>query len=598
MSTTIQDVADQSFDFVVIGGGAAGLCLASRLAEESTFSVLVLEAGQANLDDPAILLPAQYGTHFGQSAYDWQHETVGQEFSNGRTYSWNRGKGLGGSSGVNFLCWMKPPKEEIDDWERLGNPGWNWERYQQKLRGLENFHEKSTAGRDLNFSDETIGVGGPIHLHYPNTITRPETLGFQTWLNLGVPRAPAPVNGNPKGALITPKTIDPATYTRSYATTAFYLPNAHRANFHVMIGAHVNRILTRSGDAGGDVVATSVEFSHNGSVYTVNIGKEVILSAGALKSPQILELSGIGRKDVLGALGIPVKVELPGVGENVQEHLYSGITYELADDADDLTLDILRDPVGRAKHLELLAKGEGAFTAGICEFAFMTLQSISDRAEEIKKSAREKLAKNWSTYSAGLRDQYEIQLERLENAAGCEVILVPGFFTIPNPPVPGKKYFTILFALNHNFSRGTIHATSADPNVDSEFNPHNFEEDVDLQTFIELLKYARKMSQTAPLKEVLAKEINPGPEVKTDSDMGDYLKQYCATTFHTIASLSMMPLEKGGVVDSSLKVYGTSNIRVADLSIVPLHVATHTLTTAYSIGAQAADIIKEEYNKA
>jgi len=223
------------------------------------------------------------------------------------------------------------------------------------------------------------------------------------------------------------------------------------------------------------------------------------------------------------------------------------------------------------------------------------MAKISERAKELYDAAKKKVADNWSSYPEGLKEQYKIQLERLDNGcAPCEVILTPGFLTFPNPPVPGKKYFTLLFCLNHPFSRGTIHATSSDPTKNPEFDPHYFEHDLDLQTFVELCKFARKMSKTAPLRELLKEnpEINPGVDVDSDAKLGDFIKNYASTTFHTIGSLSMLPHEKGGVVDSNLKVYGTSNIRVVDLSVVPLQPASHTLSVAYAIGSYGAEIIK------
>ncbi|KAH7924718.1 alcohol oxidase [Leucogyrophana mollusca] len=593
----IQDVANKTFDIVIIGGGTAGLCLAARLTEDPRLSVLVLEAGNANFNDPALLLPAQYGHHFGEDAYDWQFKTTPQEFCGGKEFSWSRGKGLGGSSSINFLCWTKPPRSDVDDLERLGNPGWNWERFQRALYKLEGFQPptpKSFAAHGLNFDDWTIGKDGPMKLSHPATVSRPELNGFQTWINMGIPRAPAPVGGNPRGAFFAPKTLDPLTYTRNYAANVFYMANAQRENLHVLTAAHGSKIVTRSED--GELHATGVEFLHEGKVQVVHAGKEVILCAGALKSPQILELSGIGRRHVLESLNVPVKLDLPGVGENVQEHMFCGITYELADSVEDFTLDVLRNPEMRAEHVKLLASLEGAFTMGISAFAFVPLETISDRAEDIIKAARERVEKCRPSYPPGLSDLYDMQLERLKNkAASCEIILFPGFLTFPHPPEPGKKYFTVLFALNHTFSRGTIHAVSTDPVMQPACDPHYFEEDIDLQTFIELAKFSRRMAHIAPFSEILAqpvKEVNPGPEVATDAQIGEHLKRYCGTTYHTVGSLSMLPLDKGGVVDNNLKVYGTSNIRVVDLSVVPLHIATHPMTMAYAIAEQAADIIR------
>ncbi|KAH7882447.1 alcohol oxidase [Phlebopus sp. FC_14] len=504
--------------------------------------------------------------------------------------------GLGGSSAINFLNWSKPPAEEINDWERLGNPGWNWERYRRylhKLEGYQPLSERSTASHRQNFDDISVGRDGPIALCHSPTVTEPELKVIETWLKLGIPRAPAPLNGNPRGVTLGMNTIDATTFTRCYATTAFFLKHSDRPNLSVLTSASVNQIVTRPGN---DLTATGVEFIHHGKIYSVHATKEVILSAGALKSPQILELSGIGRRDVLEAAGIPVRLELPGVGENLQEHQHVTITYELPEGAKHLTLDDHHHPAAREEHLKLLKSREGAFTLAVTGLAFTRLQIISDRAEDIIRAAEDKLLKKWSTYFYGLRSQHEIQLQRLrDDAAPCELIVFPGFLSLPNPPQAGKKYCTIVAAVNHNFSRGSVHVTSPDPTVDPSIDPHYYEEDIDLQTFIEVLKFARKTAASAPICELLAsplKEVNPGPGVVTDTEIGDFIKNFGQTTYHTIGTLSMLPRDKGGFVDTKLKVYGTSNIRVVDISIAPLHIAAHTQSTAYAIAEQAADIIR------
>ncbi|KAL4071383.1 GMC oxidoreductase [Scleroderma yunnanense] len=604
-TATIQEVLhDAPFDFVIVGGGAAGLCLASRLSEDPNVSVLVLEAGSDRFDDPKLLFPAQYGHHRGQPEYDWAIKTTAQEFSNNREYVWSRGKVLGGSSAINFLCWTKPPADEVDDWERLGNKGWNWEAFQKHLREIEGYQplDDPTATHHLNIADlkSQLGSDGPIKLCHPATITQPEIKAFEAWLQLGIPRAPKPYDGDPRGAYFCAKTIDSSTYTRSYATTAFYLPNAARENLRVLTSASVNRIITKK-TQGEDLVATGVEFVYDKQIYIVSVTMEVVLCAGALKSPQILELSGIGNEALLEKAGVDVRLNFPAVGENLQEHMLSCLTYELAPSVDDLTLEMLRDPQVYKEHLEKLGTSPptGAFTLGISGFAFVPLQAISNRGDGIIKAAREKFEKR-STYPPGLKQQHKLQLDRMERtenrAAHCEIILYPGFFSLPNPPEQGKKYITIVVATNHPFSRGSIHVISSDPATPAATDPRCFEEEIDLQVFVELVKFARKFARTSPLQEILAaplKEVNPGPDVMTDEQIGNFIKSFCGTTFHTTGTLSMLPKEQGGVVDSELKVYGTSNIRVADLSIVPLHIAAHTLTTAYAIAMQAADIIKE-----
>ncbi|EIW61651.1 GMC oxidoreductase [Trametes versicolor FP-101664 SS1] len=593
-TTTVDDVKDKTFDFIVCGGGTAGLTLAARLSEDPQNSVLVLEAGEANIGDMALLRPASYGSHFGRQEYSWNHETTKQKLTGDSAHMWHRGKGLGGSSGINFLCWIKPPKQDIDDFERLGNPGWNWSNFERYIHRTEGFvppNEDVQKNMNMKFDTWNMGTSGPLAIAYPATIDQSELKVQETLLNAGIPQAARPMNGDPAGVYFAPCTYDPKTHTRSYATTAFYLPYKDRSNFTVLVSAHVNRVIPASDD-GSQFVAESVEFEHKGQVYTVRAKKDIILSAGALKSPQLLELSGIGNPNILRKIGIPTKVDLPGVGSNVQEHMNVAISFELRDDVEFDTMDLLADPAVLEKHVELHSTGTGIFTTGIVGFAFAKLSEISPRADEIFEAAEHKMMKNGNTYPPGLLEQYKISLERLKDGVGCEFISFPGMCSQPNPPEKGKRYVSFYAATNHTFSRGTIHASSKDPAVDAQFDPRYFDEEVDLQVWVEMVKFARSLRNIAPLKDMTTKELNPGPEVQTDEEIVGWIKKVMSTTWHTASSCSMLPKASGGVVDPHLKVYGTENLRVVDLSVVPLHIAAHPQSTVYAIAEQAADIIQ------
>ncbi|TFK47573.1 alcohol oxidase [Heliocybe sulcata] len=595
MTTKIEDVTGKSFDYVIIGGGTGGLCVAARLTDDPAVSVLVLEAGGANIDDPVLLRPASYGAQFEIPEYDWAFKTIPQKYANGTQYAWSRGKGLGGSSGINFLCWTKPPADEIDDWERLGNPGWNWKNYQKYALRTETCiypAEEIVTKHGLKIKGWNNGTSGPLLTSFPAKISAAELEVQQTLINRGIPLAPKPLDGDCRGVFFGTNTVDPKTSTRTYATTAFFLPNLHRKNLHVLVQARVNKLETTKGKD-GLVTATGVEFSQNGQNYYVHAKKEVVVAAGGLKTPQVLELSGIGQPALLKKLEIPLVLDMPTVGENIQEHCFIGTTWELRDDVSFETLDVLRDPKVASEHIELHKAAQGLFTMGMVGFCFVPLQMLSKRADEIHKAAKEKIRKNLDKYPVGLQEQYNIQLERLDRLSpGCEMIHFPGFLSRPNPPKEGKKYITVLSLMNHWFSRGTIHATTKDPSKDPEFDPHYFEQEIDLQTFIEAVRFARDLPKTEPFKSMVVKEVNPGPEVVSDKQIGDWIKANMSTTYHTAGACSMLPKEKGGVVDPKLKVYGTSNIRIADLSVVPLHFASHTQATAYAIAEQAADIMK------
>ncbi|KAF9447615.1 GMC oxidoreductase [Macrolepiota fuliginosa MF-IS2] len=622
----LKDATSRSFDYVVIGGGTAGLALAARLTENTEISVLVLEAGEENLNDPLILNIGQYGHTLGQKEYDWCSTTTPQVNANNAVFRWSRGRALGGSSAVNFTAWNKPSKEDIDGeeshvvrfvlystarraaWEKLGNEGWNWDRFDKYMQrattytppDLAEIERTGRSAPDLvrELWREPVG-NGPIQVSHPPLPIDIDVKAQQTFQNLGIPMAPAPLDGDPNGVVIGPVTIDPKTILRSFAGNAYWEPNSARPGFNLLTGAVVQRLVTTEID--GELVVTGVEFSHKAGgdeIYTAKSSKEIILSAGTLLTPQILELSGIGRPDVLQKVGIPIKLALEGVGENVQDHILSSVVFPLKDGVPVETFDTLRDPEEAKRHKELFTKGKGLYTAGVENLLFAPLSSLSDKTQGIISDTRKRIEAEIASgkYSPELAEQYIIQLNKLENKVpSCEIIGFPVFFGGANPPVPGRLHYSVLCSANSLFSRGTIHVTTSDAKVQPAMDPHYFEQEIDLQILREIMKFGRKVGNTAPLKDYFDEtlvELNPGSDVSTDEELSDYLRRNVSECFHTIGSASMLPREKGGVVDTRLKVYGTKNLRVADLSIVPLHFGSHSQSVAYGIGEIAADIIK------
>ncbi|KAF5363498.1 hypothetical protein D9756_000984 [Leucocoprinus leucothites] len=604
----LKDAINRSFDYVIIGGGTAGLVLATRLTESADTSVLILEAGEENLDDPLITKIGLYGQTFGQEKYDWCSMTVPQVNADNTVFPWPRGRILGGSSAVNFTAWNKPSKEDIDAWEKLGNEGWNWETLDKYISRATTYTpptlseaEHARRGTPRVFKElwakGPVG-NGPIQISYPPYRTDLDVKIQQAIQGLGYPVAPAPLDGNPNGVTIGAMSVDPETVERSFTGNAYWKPNSARPNLSLLTGAVVHRLVTTETD--GELVVTGVEFfykSGGGEAYTARASKEVILSAGTLRTPQVLELSGIGSPEVLQKVGIPVKLALNGVGENVQDHIHSTVVVELKDDVQDETYDVLRNPGEAEKNMALFTKAQGLYTMGINTFLYAPLPALSDKGQEIISSARKEIEAGIAAgkYPAGLADQYKIVLENIEKVPTCEIIVFPGAFGGKNMPAPGKKYYAFVAALNGLFSRGTIHVTTTDPAVPSAIDPHYFEQDIDLKTHREVMKFCRKLAGVAELKEYFGEspqELNPGPSVSTDKDLEDYVKRFSSTTFHPIGSASMLPREKGGVVDNKLRVYGTKNLRVVDLSIVPLHFGSHTQCIAYGVGEYAADIIK------
>ncbi|TCD67352.1 hypothetical protein EIP91_000219 [Steccherinum ochraceum] len=583
-------LAEGPFDYVVIGAGTAGLTLAARLTEDPSVSVLVLEAGGDNINDADILRPVSYGVHLGNEAYSWSYNIVKQQHS--REAVWFRGKGLGGSSAINFMCYTRAPASDID--ERLGNPGFNSERLTSCL-------QRARAEGSISF---------------PPNVTADIELMFQQVLEKnGISAAPDPFGGDSNGYWLIPNNYDPATHTRSYSATAFYFPNRHRPNFKVLLYALATRLVTERGDD-GMLVATGVELMHDGKRKVVEAKREVIVCAGALKSPQILEMSGIGGKQVLDRCNVPVLVDLPGVGRNTQDHVFITQSYELVDGLPYQTADMLRDPEVAAEHIKLHSMGTGIHTSGMTGFCFTSPVKVSEKAHHIALNNKKQILDQWSSYSPDEQAQYKIFLDRIDRGApNCEFILyqglLPSGMELTNALQGDYCEFPCLsWLFTIKLTHVSKHSISNDPTQDPEYDPKHLASDMDM--LVEQAKFVRKLTSTSPLKDIIAREILPGPSVQSDSELKEFVKDTVGTMWHTASSCSMMPREIGGVVDSHYKVwfraavsyfsfievrrtqiYGTNNIRVADLSIIPIHFAAHPMAMVYAIAEHAAELIKE-----
>ncbi|KAJ6617536.1 alcohol oxidase [Mycena sp. CBHHK59/15] len=589
MILPVSQVDGKMFDYVVIGENTSMNRLAGRILTDLSVSVLVVEAGPENLNDPNILTPATFRMHFGNEQYDWGFKTLPQRNCEGRSVVFNRGKGLGGTSAINFFQYHRPSKPDVDAFEKLGNLGWNWDLLEQYYDRSEHFIEPKVKEDAMNYDVAQHGTEGPLTVSYPAVMSNFE-LPYQNALqHLGINTVNEPFSGDTKGTWLTPVTIDPRDRIRSYSANKYYQPNAERENLTVVTSSHVTKVIHEK-DSQGNATATGVAFVHAGKTHSVQVRKEVIISAGTIMSSQILELSGIGDKDVLRKAGVDVSIDLPGVGCNVQEHFYAGVSCELRDDIGDeyLTFDCLRDPEQRAIQKELYdSTGKGVFGMSTICMAFVSLASVSPAYEILETSLAESINARVasSQITPALGKQYQIQLDHIHNhEASCEFVLVPNFSSSPKPPTLGKQHITVSTMINNPFSRGTIHITSNDALTPPAIDPRYFDEEYDLLSFVEQIKFCRRILEQEPLKRLTEKEINPGEVVQTDEEIAAYIKSVATTTWHTIGSCSMLPLADGGVVDNKLKVYHTNNIRVVDVSIIPLHIAAHLQATAYAIG--------------
>lgn len=588
------------FDYVIVGGGTAGLTVAARLSENPNVTVGVIEAGLWRPDDPKINYPAFIGQTLMNPDYDWCFETESQPHSNGRKYIWPRGKVLGGSSALNFLVWQRGYKGEYDDLGRLGNKGWSWEDFASFCRKSSTLEKPSSELQKANLAtcdEEFHGKNGPIQTSFSAWYTEAQKPWFDALKNLGVANAVDGLSGSNSGFWASPATVNAKNFVRSYAANAYYAPNADRPNLKVLTGALASKVVfSEEKSASGDLVASGVQFTSNGAEYVVKVKKEVIVSCGTVKSPHLLELSGIGKAEILKSAGVQPLVDLD-VGENVQEHLYCTSTYKLKSGF--ITWDKMRQDDFLKSAMEQYHGQEedrGIIASAFSGFAYVPLKQYLSKEEigQIKKAVNNY---DWSKNSKGVQEGVKMQVARMddENCPFVEYIFAPGFFTTASAPADGQEYFSILSALQQPFSRGSIHLTSSDPTKPPKINPNYFNVDADLEILAKAVKYCDKMVSVAALKEIIVARQDPDPtKYSTDEDFREFTKDQSVSEFHPIGSCSMMPREKGGVVDERLKVYGTANLRIADASILPLHVSSHIVQTVYAIGEKAAHMIKED----
>jgi choline dehydrogenase-like flavoprotein len=477
------------------------------------------------------------------------------------------------------MAYTRAEDVQIDAWEAIGNEGWSWSTlfpYYKKSQSL----EPPTAVQTevgATFEPEVNGFEGPLKTGWAKTLMTGDFSNIlnETYASLGVPWNKDINGGKMRGYNRLPSTIDPEANVREDAGRAYYYPIANRTNLHLYPNTMAQRIVWASGSSIPTASGVEVLGSNSSAPYAISANAEVILSAGALSSPVLLELSGIGNPTILNKYNISVVVDLPTVGENLQDQTNTGLTSNAAGNTSfSGSPDFVAYPTAA-----------DIFGSEVANLSASVLASLPSYAAKVAAASGN------VTKAADLLELFKIQHDLIfssEHAVPLAEILVE-----PAGSVLDVEYWALL-----PFARGNIHITSSVAGTPAAINPNYYMLDWDITEQIGTAQFIRKLFATEPFASLVGEETKPGLDVvpanATDAQWFEWNKSVYRSNFHPVATAAMMPREIGGVVDTSLKVYGTSNVRVIDASVLPFQVCGHLVSTLYAVAERAADIIKSE----
>ncbi|MCO5549808.1 hypothetical protein L7F22_003282 [Adiantum nelumboides] len=592
------------FDYVVVGGGPGGMACAAALSENSKVTVGVLEAGSWLPNDPLIEYPSMMGQSIMNPKYDWCLKTTPQKYSNDREWILPRGKMLGGSSAMNFMCWQRGYRTDFDDIAKLGNPGWDWDSLTPAYTEL-----TQTTTSDLTqlqkdhggaIEKGCHGTSGPVGVSHSVWYCEAQ----KEWWNMFLTNGSKHVqdgsgSGEMHGLWNTLFSVDPQTRKRTHAGTAFYEKGdyAKRSNFKVLCDATAVKV-EFSRDR-----ATGVSYLHDGKQYNVKAKREVILAGGTFLTPKLLELSGIGDEAILQKYNVPVKIKNENVGKNLQEHFYLGSVFEVKEDV--ITYDKLKDSEFAQKAMAYYSDSPdtdltgGIIGAPCCSaFGYLSLKDLLSPEELAELKAMADFGDNQEGWSDGMKRVQELQLAKLffDRAPAMEYTLLPAFATTDGTPKDGTGYVTNLSLSQYPLSRGTVHIQSSDPNEPPSIDPNYFSNPADLRLMAYALRKGVDNIEKDPgmAKHIIERHAPKKEESKTIEDYEEFIRKHASTTYHPVGTCSMMPREMGGVVDAQLRVYGTQNLRIADASILPVMPSGHIQSACYVIGHKAANMMLKQ----
>lgn len=520
-----------AYDYVVVGAGSAGSAVAGRLAEADA-DVLVLEAGVPD-EQQEIHIPAAFPALF-KSPLDWDYETEPQKFLNDRSDYWPRGKMLGGSSSINAMIYQRGAHADYDGWASLGNEGWAWSDMMPLFKGSEN-QERGAS--------EYHGVGGPMNvadLRDPNLLSttfieacREQGLALNDDFNGANQEGFGFYQVNQKGGM------------RWSAAKGYLHPALERDNLTAITGAHVTRLVIENDRCVG------VAYVKDGEHHVVHARNEVILSGGAINSPQVLMLSGIGPRQHLESLGIDVVRDLPGVGQNLQDHMMAPVAYNTGHEIS------LASAATEKEAARFQSEQMGLLTSNIAEAGgFVTLFEGSPAPE-------------------------------------LQFHFAPGFFILHGAGNPEGHGFTLLATLVGTRSVGSMWLRSADPFDKPALDPAYLEDERDMDVLLAGTKMARDILRSAAFDEFRTTEHLPGDHVVSDEDLREHIRTYATGIYHPVGTVKMGS-DDDAVVDDHLRVRGITGLRVADASIMPVIINANTNNPSIIIGEKCAQMVLAE----